>query len=1841
MKGAMINMKRKKVLLPIIMIFMSLLIGINSNIVYAANVGVDISNSASSRYLATGAGKDIDHSAVKYYVDGEQAYCIQAGIAIRSSYTYTEQGPLTDARFSWIIYNIGDQDLKQAAIWQLAGYVGYGSYVTNKDQAVDDAINSATDAINNQHDAASAGTSVDPGEFYYDSNLNAFVSPTVHIWNSFGTWLNGATGNSYLMDGWGNNCGTSVGSGDYRIVVPVDGINGVMDISVGVRGEGYRQVYDWPMIYGDGNSGHQLVIKPRMKDTWGNDTTSASIHLNPLGNLVIEQKDSYGTYRQGATFHVTGPGGTWDITTGDDGKAYLNNILIGSYQITETQAPNNMKNEEENRTNYVNVSSGQTVTYTRTNGYPTGSVRLGKYDVDHRNSTLGNATLKGAKYNLCAAEDIYEGATLRYSNGQVIREVVTDEYGNTPAITGLPIGNYYYIETQASTGFLQNSARVPVSVNYEGQYTYVIGESYVETAEKPSYSNLKIHKRLSATDYDNEIDLSGVQFKVTLKSDSSQVYYTNVSGADGICVLNNLPYGTYIVSESKLNDAGYKIADFEVFCGENGKTYEYTKVDESKKMKIEVNKEILLHEGEATDAVVSGAVFTVYRDAACTNKVCEIGPTNENGYAISGTMRTGTYYMKETTFPTGIDPDATIPGENVTYRNKVYTISENNKTQGNDIIISPITIQNEPNRNDIEIIKDLGETSNTSQFPLDKCKFTATLVSSIGTDHEFSRECTAETDVNGHCIIEDLPYGTYIVEETTVSPISLKCADFTVFVEKDRKVRANPYEPKDGTFAKTTLGETIGTTKEYSTSYNWLDNNGHIVDVPKVMKIKMRKVDANRTDAESPDYTQGDAVLKGAIYQIYRYDPQTDDYTEYVYDITVDHKDSEGYWCAESDELLVGKYMVKEKIKYSETEEGVTYNYSYAEGYLSDPEIYYFEQQPDLQDVRLTYQYDTSKEEVIRGIVRVIKYDNRLESTDEVASKGAILRLVLDSSVEEGHPLKDAKIYYDVKIDQYGYGEFVDTNDDMHETSVKTCYGEGYYPYTIPYGKYTIIEVKESDAEEHTSFFIQPEDVTIERQVQKEYRIEADEPVEMYIKIQKRDKDTGAKVELSGAKYKVWNVEKQEFVSQITYPSGKYIDEFTTAEDGMLTLPHKLEAGDYIIYETQAPEGYYLEDSLRLPENEEDIGKKGGKYVTINKAAMGVEEDTPYNKKDLFYTVDMSDTPLKGNLVIEKKGERLTGVLIETTKYGEKYTPKYTMQGLEGVTYEIRAAEDIKSPDGNVTYVTAGTLVDTITTGEDGIAKTKDLYLGEYTIKEVVTPKGYLTDENIPNVTLENKNQYVKSETTNKELSDVRQKLELTFEKVFEDVNYANGETLEKKAVFGVYTKESIKDHKNKVVIGKDQLVDLIEVNDNNFVTSTIDLPEGKYYVKELDVTFPYTLSVEKRDFDLKYTNHKDEFVVSQGELLKNKYEKGSISLFKISTSQIEDLVLNGKEIETEGLDAQLTEMLERFKSMTESEIREYIEANDIKIIPGAKYAIYTDKECQKPLYIKDETTDKFVKAEVVTDESGMIKLEGLPLGEYFLVEVEAPKGYELSKEVVSFKLTNEDKNSMIYRAIAERPLVGGLITKTDIFTSEVVPNCVFEIADEDGKVLMHSITDEEGKAYIVTDMFENGKTYTYTEIEAPEIYELNTEPHEFLAEFDEEGNWTAEPIKVENIRKKSTVTITKLDMVDSTPIPNCKFELKSLETDFKVEGVTDENGIYVFENIPYGKYTYTELEAPEEYLIDTTPHEITIDAEDIKIVVKDERAPETGDIAVVSMIALAMVSACGIVITLKKKYVK
>ena len=1734
------------------------------------------------------------------------------------------------------------------------------------------------------------------------------------------------------------------------------------------------------------------------------------------GDLRIIKKDDSGLLREGAQFHIWGPGGDWWRTTDSNGEIFIGGISQGTYYIEETNAPSGLINPEYERVKEVYVTSGQTFTYERYNSFPRGSVRLVKYDADNRGNTKGDATLAGAVYNLYAAQDIYEGEERKYASNQLIKEnIVTDEYGNTQAVTDLPLGNYYYQEIQPSEGFNINGNRINVSINYVDQYTTVIAESLCEAPETPIYGNIEILKRLGALDYDEEINLAGAQFKATyidengtlhedqvyysnisgedgicriihipygeyvveeclvppeaekienfnvtvskenetykytkvdtskdmkievnkeiymrdggatdakvegayftvyrdeactdevcvigptdasgyaisgtmrtgtyylkettfpvgfdpdatipgeevtyrekvymvtadntvqgtelvtvpitiqnepvyghieilkrlgeldydpeinlegaqfkatLISNPIKTYYSNVSGKDGICRIENLPYGEYVVEECVTPPEAERIANFNVFVEEKNKTYEYTKVDNSKDMKIEIYKEILLHEGEATDAKVEGAYFTVYRDAQGEQEYIDkngetvvIGPTDANGYAISGTMRTGTYYLKETTFPEGIDPDATIPGEEVTYREKVYMVTADNTVQGTELVTVPITIQNEPNRNDIEIYKEIGATSNTPQFPLDKCEFTAIL----NSDPTFTRKCTAQTDENGYCIIEDLPYGEYTVTESLVSPISLKCEDFTVFVEKDRKVQVEPYS-KD------------------------------IVDTPKVMQIKIRKVDANREETDAPDYTQGDATLEGAIYQIYRYDPQTDGYTEKVYDIEVDHQDEEGYWCAESKDLLVGKYMAKEKISHTETVDGVTYNYSYAEGYLADPNEYYFDQDPAQQTVERTYHEDVSREEVIRGRVEVIKYDNILGQTEEAASEGAILRLTLKSNPEK---------YYELTIDKYGYGEFVEEESR-----------DKYYPYTIPYGEYELTEIKESNEGEHTHWFIQPEDVTIKRQVQKEYRIEADEPVEFYLKVQKRDADTGATVNLAGAEFKIWDCQEDKWLELYDTTEDKKITTYKTNEEGSFITPQKIKAGDYIIYETKAPEGYYLHEEWRIPTDEngkEDESKvgvigEGGKHVRIDKAAMEIEENKPANQLDLYYIVDMEDEPLMSKLEIVKTGEMFTNISQEQTEYGSKYTPIWELRGLEGVTYEIYAAKDIVSPDGRVTYVEEGEKVDTITTKSEGIATSKELYPGEYRIEEIEAPEGYLIDEEIENVVLESKDELVRVETTTKELNDVRQKLLISLRKEFEDINFANGQELEQRAVFGVYTKDRLQTVDGKEVIEADSLLDIIEVEGNEDVTSTIDLPEGSYYVRELETSYPYTINEETREVEVRYEGNEREFITYELEGMVNDYEEASLTLIKISTTTLlEDIILTGSEINVVELDKKVEDFLNTIRAMTPEEVEEYMEEEEIKGIPGAVYGIYIDEECTKPLYIREEGEEEYKEAQMVTTEKGMIRLDNIPLGRYYIKEIKAPEKYEIAENVISVDLTRENKEQMVYRVLNEYPVKSGYMEKIDIFTGEKIPNCEFEIRNEEGEVILRSTTDEEGTGYIPVDLFEEGKKYTYKEVKAPEIYELNEEEFEFTAHFDEEGNWAVEKQVVENTRKDSRVTFEKLDFADSTPIPNCKFELKSLETDYVVEGVTDENGIYVFENVPYGKYTYREIEAPEEYIIDTEAHEIEINAEEMKVRITNEKAPETGDIAVVAIVVIAVVCVAGIVIVIVRR---
>ena len=1031
----------------------------------------------------------------------------------------------------------------------------------------------------------------------------------------------------------------------------------------------------------------------------------------------------------------------------------------------------------------------------------------------------------------------------------------------------------------------------------------------------------------------------------------------------------------------------------------------------------------------------------------------------------------------------------------------------------------------------------------------------------------------------------------------------------------------------------------LNTTPMYAT----INGSANRVTVESTNYYQRGKARVHKVDSLEGEDPKGDAKLSGATYALYAsediYEGSTKIYSanqQVGGNVTTGENGYTDYIT----ELPIGNYYWKE--------------INPSEGFLLNAKTV---------PITISYQGETSteavestathEEEKIYQRAKVVKMDNNPDSSEEDAAVGAILKLTL---------ISDPTQYYTAEIQEDGTAEFIDWEFKEEHPDEE---------YTIPYGTYEISEEKESDAGEHTHFFFQKYTVVLDEDNKTETVIFSDEPVAPYLKIVKTDAITGLQVNLEGAKFKVWDCQNNEFVEQMETPSGHMITEYIANENGEVTLPERLQPGKYIIYETAAPAGYSLNPEWAIPENEDDIGVegKGGKVVDLTKETIGVAGDAEYDKDlVLIYKEEMPDYPLLVKLQINKTGEMLTEVKTETVKYQvsesgetnseEKFTPVFTLRGLPGVTYNIVAAEDIKSPDGNGTYANAGDVVDTITTGEDGTAITKDIYPGTYSIEEIVTPKGYVKDENIEDVTLTNTDQATPVKTYEKDLTNVRQKLELTFLKKFEEPKFKVGEEeVNKKAIFGVYTNQEIYNYTGAAVMPKDALVDLIEIEGETDVTSTIDLPEGKYYVKELFVSYPYTPNTEVRNFDLKYTDDStQEFVVYKGEDMINTTESASLTLVKLSTDIVDKLSLIGPDIDMSELDEETQKIVEELKGMTVDQVKEYLKENQIEVVPGATYGVYLDEDCKQPLQKLDDTTGEYVDVKIVTDESGLITLNDLPLGTYYIKELIAPPTYALSDEVIKVSLTTEQKDTMIFQGVVESEPIEAFLTKTDAFTGEEIPNCKFEITDVDGNVIFESTTDVNGKGYLPISKLENGETYYWNEIEAPDIYDLNTEPHPFVASYDEETmEWTAEQIEVDNLRKTREVIVRKLDAETGEALKGCVFTIAMIDPEtgeqkvnpktgepiYLVENAeTDENGEYVIKEAPMGTYKFLEIKAPEGYELDEdlTGLVFTIDNDSPETIIFE--VTNTGDIAVIAISGVALLSIAGIIFILKRKNV-
>lgn len=583
-----------------------------------------------------------------------------------------------------------------------------------------------------------------------------------------------------------------------------------------------------------------------------------------------------------------------------------------------------------------------------------------------------------------------------------------------------------------------------------------------------------------------------------------------------------------------------------------------------------------------------------------------------------------------------------------------------------------------------------------------------------------------------------------------------------------------------------------------------------------------------------------------------------------------------------------------------------------SEGYLLNDTVYKVGADPKDYTVEYNNAPDmTVMEQVIKGKISIIKHTDDGETQIETPEKGAEFQVYLKSA-----------------------GSFVNADKDERDTIV--CDEDGFASTKLlPYGVYTVHQTKGWAGRELITDF----DVFINTDGKTYKFLINNKNFESYLKVVKLDKETGKQIAYEGAAFEIYDSDNHRVTMQYTYPQVTSIHTFYTNKEGYLITPEKLPYGDYTLKEVQAPYGYILDDTpIPFSISQENSSTDTG--VTVVK-------------------VKARDVAQKGVINITKTGE----IFLSVEENKGVYTPKYSISNLKGAIFEIYAAEDITTLDGTVRYE-QGTLVDTITTDDDGVAKSKELYLGKYTVIEKTAPNGYVHNAAKYDAELTYAGQNVSVTSTDISVYNERQKVSVSLKKIMaEDKTFGIGNNGEITSVrFGIYAGEDIK-ASNGDVIPKDALITFANCDKNGSIVFDCDLPVGfKWYVKEIATDMHYILSDTKYEFDTEYQGQDVKVIyikVNNGEVIKNNLIYGSVKGLKIDRETQE-------------------------------------------VIKGATFGLFKSDTTEF-------TEDKAILT-AVTDENGIFNFSNIPYGEYLIKEIKPADGYLDNEDIFTVIIKDNEQ---------------------------------------------------------------------------------------------------------------------------------------------------------------------------------------------------------------------------------------
>ena len=1412
--------------------------------------------------------------------------------------------------------------------------------------------------------------------------------------------------------------------------------------------------------------------------------------------------------------------------------------------------------------------------------------------------------LKGAVYSVYAGADIKAAAgTLIYKKGALVKDnLVTGDDGSV-TLKDLYLGTYTVTETKAPDNYVCKGESKTVELVYAGQTVEVQTGSATFLNERQKAA-VRVEKQDEETKNPLSGGIYGLYAAEDIKVDGKTVVSKGTliekatTGADG---------KTSYKAELPINYS-YSIREIqapELYLRNSEDTYTFTfKFTNDKEEKVNfshtfTNKRVnatidLVKEDSKTgnsaqgDAVFEGAIYGLYaredinhpdgRSGVLYKKDEQVATltTDKEGKASVSNLYLGKYYLKEITPPVGYLLDEEEHDVNCNYEGDQVETVKRNTVSKEDVIKQPFQLIKaaDNDKTDADLLKGAG--------------FSAYLISSLTVKDDGSYDFTNATpivltedgktemftDERGYACSIPIPYGRYIVRETTTPHNFMPVDDFIVTV-----------------------------TENSSTPQVWRI----LLDDEFKAKLKIVKQD---------DETKQPVLLANTEFKVYDLDAKK--YVEQVttYPNTVVHKsyftDENGYLIL-PESLKCGNYRIEEV----SAPDGYTQNTQYVEIKV---------------DKNTAYQMDS----VSGDAIITVTYENHPVKGKLVIHKsGETLKSFKKDFVYEETSLEGAEfeIYAaediftpDHQVDEQGNRHVIYAKDTLVKTVTTDKNGEAVIK-DLPLGKYRVKETKAP-----AGFVLNPDSQEVSLIYKDQNTPEIEEKLEfsnerqkVEMSVEKQDAETGKA--LKGATFGLYNKEAISSGDKVVVKADTLLQEITSNEKGKAAFSLDLPLGRYYVKELQAPAGYVSSDeilefdatyqgqdvkTIKLKSVKKNrpttvevtkadittgteldgasmsvLDKDGNvidswtsvkdsphviKRLQVGKTYILREELAPYGylrATDVEFTISdtaevqkvkMEDEVPVARLLVNKKGEFLDSVsLLDNAKGMIEHLFNYVTGNLTDVTFNVYAAEAIRAADGvSADYYAADELVGSITTDGNGIAQMDNLPLGRYYIVEKETSHGYVLDNEPRYVDLTYRDQDTPLVTYSADWQNARQRVQVEVLKKEKD-----SDKVLSGAIFGLYAADDIVSSKGKVLLAKDTLIELKTTDEDGKIQFVADLPvDSRYYIKELAAPDGYVTDQEPQEFTFEYqgsgtsvaeyafTFEDEQTTVELSKAdLTDKKELPGASL-KVTdedgntvdewVSKEEAHIIKGlivgkkyKMTETKPADGYVTAESIEFTVENTKEVQKHQMLDDVTKVEISKKDITDSSEVPGAKLIILDKDGKKVESWTSTDKPHMV--EKLPVGEYTLREEQAPDGYLIAEDV---KFTVKDTGKIQKVKMKDAHPYGKLvIKKTDSTSKAALPGAEFELREkESGKVVEKLVTDKTGTATsgkIPIATYKNGKVektveYILVETKAPNGYELSSKKEEIRFEYKDGKTKVIEIVKeIKNTKSPSGSTPT------------------------------------------------------------------------------------------------------------------